>query len=562
MKRVLWLLLLFSRLEALEEVILARQAEAYFEAGEHDKAKALFEKLKQQKLMTWQQERLLYNLGTIALDQGAYQEALHQYASVRFSPESTPFLSRALKTNMAIIYYRQALVHLRRPALTLEDYSRILFLLRESLRHIEEAETAACALQKLEGRIRCVEEQDLKALRKGVKKEQALTAKRYGEAKILETPVKEGLPYLLYGVNQAQGYIDFLERSSLSGELQEGYVKLFYNALASWLPFWDSQVEKLADLGTAKEKFIEGLAFLEKNKLPQGRLAFLTSEAVLSSLMKKLWGEDPLRTVVQKLLVSYKRIVDQVMPQASMLYLLEAEQLQVRDLMQSGGIKLEEADASAQALRESLESVRASKKHHARFYLVESQQWMRRLLRKLTPEHSEDPEGILSGAIEDQEHALSLHHVLRGVEGGREKPLGILRKAQKLTLETVEPFISAVMLKEVNDWPEKCQCQPWKQALPLFFKGEDAAREAVNLLLGEKDLYQAMGKQEDALRFWKEALRSMRDPKEEKQPESAPTQEQEKPSVQEILRMLQNMAKEDKPIKEEQAPPKQGIRPW
>ena len=92
MRKILLLFLLtvgVVKASAQEEVLLTRQAEAYFQAGEYDKSIELYQKLEDEKLLPWQHARIIYNIGTNSLEQNN-SEALSEFTTIPYSPKTAP----------------------------------------------------------------------------------------------------------------------------------------------------------------------------------------------------------------------------------------------------------------------------------------------------------------------------------------------------------------------------------------------------------------------------------------------------------------------------------------
>lgn len=566
--RTLSLIVLLSLpLNAEEESVLIRHAEVYAEAGEYDQARVFFEKLEREKLFPWQKARLHYNLGTLFLDQGLYDEALQEYVKVPISPKTAPFLSRAIATNLAVLKLEQAKTFLSLSPSSFEEMSRALSLVREASQHLEEVEEAECMLEVLQGRVQCRFQEDVKKLHTAAKVAFALIAQKLGYLKITSTPVQEGIPFLLSGVNLAQSHLAFLERIGEDVSLKEQYQQLFVRDLESWLLLWEFQVDQMSQLQGAEAFFQRGVNQLKEGKWGESRLAFLSAEAVLNLWMKTVLGNHPLREIVQKLLIVYQQALDQNPIQPPMLYQLTAEQTHLKDLMESKGFSLEKILVADEMLKKSIDFAQSGKRIEALFYLLEARQQIRRVLRSVV-EKEFLPEDILDQGIEEEVHALTLTHLLRRLQDKAEYSRKTF-EAQQTTLVSVFPFFESVIKEQKKRWPFGCQCLPWKQVVPLFIKGESAALDAAILSEKEPESPRIMRKQEEAVKYWREALERLRHPKEEKKekedeetPSSPPPETQETPSMQEILRQLQNMAQDDVKPKPEKEKPQQGTRPW
>jgi hypothetical protein len=222
-------------------------------------------------------------------------------------------------------------------------------------------------------------------------------------------------------------------------------------------------------------------------------------------------------------------------------------------------------------LEKSLGFARQAKHANARFYLNLAKHWIQRLLRTKTRKGNV-PDEILEDAIEDQSHALELKRINQIIEGDKEPNRGFLVNSQDFTLKTAEPFFSAVIEKEIREFPGRCQCKPWNKVIPLFEKGREAAEKSLDLIRKGERPELAMKEQEKAIKYWKEALEKLRHPDEEEEPPPQPEQQPEAPtpppepeestSIDEVMKLLQQMDQDDRRPEPTETTPQQGLRPW
>ena len=567
------ILLLSTAGFAEDEILLTRKAEAYFEAKEYDNARELFEKLEGEKLQPWQRARLQYNIGTIYLDQGEWEMAADSYSDISELPKNAYSINRALKTNVAILQYRKGLELSSQGDLKLDDYSKLFFLYRDALKNIEEAQKAECDLSVCLGQKKCEKSIDLSDLSSAVKRELVLVNRKYGDARISESPVKDGVPFLLTGVKIALSHLLFLDSKQLDDNLKKNYLKLFTRDAESWLLLWEEQLNQLEGLKRAFDYYLEGIQKMRNERLEESRLAFLNSEKFLIKLIQKLWGMDPLIKLLQNLLAGYERTFDQVPIQVSSLYQIATEQMRVEEIAETTDLSLEFFSVSNNFLKKSHEYARQAKHVHARFFLHEARQWIRRLLRSKTGLENA-PDQILENAIEDQTHALTLHRLSQVMEGENEDEKELLINSQEQTLTTAAPFISAVLDKEIREYPTKCQCKPWNKVIPLFDKGKQAADQSMELIAEGRQMALAMKEQEKTIKLWKEALERLRHPEEEEPPspekqseaepeeQSPPPEPEKSSSFNDVLKLLQQMDQDDRRPEPSETQPQQGLRPW
>lgn len=556
-------------LRADDEILLTRQAEAYYQAKEYTNAIDLLNKIVDETMQPWQKERLLYNIGTIYLEQEEWQKAAEQYAEITRLSEQSYLLARALKTNQAILYFRQGINLLNQGShLTLDDYSKTIYLFIDSLTNIKEAQKAQCHLEIFLGGTDCENSVDLVDLHSAVKRAMAITLDKYGEAKIESSPVKEGVPFLLSGVNLALSDINFLESKELDDSLRGSYLTLFSRDMDSWLSLWDAQLAQLDSLDVAYHDFKEGVLQMNNQKLEESRIAFLSCEASLSDLIHSLWGMDPWVKLIQNLLTDYQRTLVQVPIQVSTLYQLQTEQNQVEESAKKSDMSLEELTHAAQALGKSLDFAKQGKTTESSFFLNQAKQSILILLRKKT-EIKKEPKQILVDAIEDQTYAITLFRLSQNINKQSELIDLILRDSQQSTMKTVEPFLSSVLAKETLDFPKSCQCKPWDQVIPLFEKGRVAAKEAMQRVHLRQKVLPTMILQENALKFWREALEKLKHPEQgstespqQNQPPPPSNPNQQPQSTDQVLKLIQQMDQEDQLPNSTEQYIQQGERPW
>ncbi|MGA8165060.1 MAG: hypothetical protein WB791_08575 [Waddliaceae bacterium] len=552
--------------EAQELSSLFRQAEARFQAKDYAQAREIFQTIERENLASWQRARLRYNMGTVWLAEKRWNEALETFSTIPFSPETAPLLSRRLKTNMAAAFFRQAADMRSQDTLTLEGYSRALYLYREALINIRAAEEADCILQTMEGKKSCQPSYDLNQWEPAIKTELARTTQAFGEAKIREASLREGLPFLLSDVNRILEHIDFLATITLNDKLKNRYREFILHGAESWLPLWDAQEKKNKEVEKPKAFFVEGLTAMENDQPADSRRALSQSAEALSQLIHTLWGMDPSFDLLRELLTFYSRALDQIPLQAGALYQLQTEQEHIQNAMESRDIVGEEFSLSDENLTKSLRLLQQGKPVDARFYLEEARQWIYRLLRKTVVKPK--PDEILEHAIQEQSHALALNRLSQEMTADQEETAQHILQSQENTLGIVAPFLDAVIEMEKEDYPVRCQDQPWNVTIPLFIQGLLSAEDSKETLEATNKAAEAMSSQEEAVRYWKEALENMRHPREEEKEEEAPPQEGPAPEpeeapVQDVLRLLQQMEREDRGLRPEGVTvPKEGERPW
>lgn len=572
-KWTLFLILLCGQiLAADEEILLTRQAEAYFEAHEYEKALNLFGKIAQGKLENWQRERLFFNIGTIYLEEGKWQEATEEFAEISVEEGKSNFLMRALKTNQAVLLFREGSTLLLQKDSKLEDLRKAIFLFRDALIRLQEANDSACMLEEVYGKGTCRITEDIAELNASIKSQLAIALDKYGESIIASSSVQDGLPFLLSGVKLAISHLNFLESKVFDDNLKEKYLMLFTRDIESWGLLWDAQLAQLDQLETAYYYYLDGIEKMKNRKLEESRLDFISSEAYLSDLIRALFGKDPLVNLFQNLLTAYRRALIQVPIQSIALYQIETLQAQVEEIAKKRASEIEKLSESTVFLKKSMEALKQGKTILTRFFLYEAKEKVVLLIRKKLGDEK-TPEKILTDAIEDEAHAVILNRISQELEKNWDSVLPSLKSSQEEALNTAGSFYSIVLEKQIKEFAESCQCKPWNQVIPLFEKGNLAAEEAMKLIKQGERPHFAATFQEKAEKYWREALEKMKHPDEQKKPkpekekkempEPLEKEEKKEESVQDVMKRLQQMSQDDRRPEPKPAKPReQGARPW
>lgn len=502
--------------------------------------------------------------------QGSLEEAGKTFASIPPSWQSLPALKASLKYNIALLHYLQAMELLKKSDPSLNNYNAALFLLREASLSVAESEKAFCTFKILEGSPECPSfTQDLEQLRSEIKIKMGLVLTNLGEAKIANAPLKEGIPFLLAGIQSTLSHLDFLADPNLKGKLKKQYMEMFKEDSESWMPLWESQKSKMPQLSVPEEEYKKGIAALSQDRIDQSHTLLIASAESISKLMHELWGDDPYLDQLQKLLVSYQRTLAQLPLQASTLYRLQLEQQQLKAVGEEN-----EKPANTGLLDEALKFLRDGKQDQARFSLTVGEQEIRRMIRDLSQKDEKTPEQILESSIQEQAYALSLTRLQLQIAGTQLNPE--LEKSQSFVIEIAAPFLPSVLAKEKKEYVVRCQRMPWEKVIPLFDQGMQTAEKAKTAISEPENLNKGIRLQEDTLKYWQEALEWMKKPltdedmrceraekKREPDEKSSPRSSGEATDSKEVIRLLLNMNQDDmKTRSEPAAAPLKGEKPW
>jgi len=515
---------------------LEKKAEAFLEAGDPEQARIIWEEMLDPSLPDWKRDFIRYNIGVSYLSENDFDQAIEQFQSIELNNQSSPLLRERVKTNLGIAWIRQA-----------EDDEEIKtdrFTYKEAIREIDQAIDASCQLQKLEGAQECLLDENLENVRRLAKEQLSLLS-------VQDQPdLSKDVPQLFTSLRTANHALSFLKKIQVDPYLNSRYHSFWIETLNTWTPLWESvelQIPENEDFTRAKQGFLKGLQALQKKKFEESREQMQMSMQTLRKLVRDLLGDDPILEQLQELLDFYARALDQTPIQESSLYEIETEQNRIQDL-----VNLKEAQAY---LRESLSAVESNADFRARFFLEQARYIIRRKMREIVKREDLPVKTILQDAIDDQEHAVNVHRLIiesKDLENGFTE---ILHETQENALETAEPFLDQVIEKQKIEYQKTKIPIPWEEVLDSFQRGLYSAQDAKQLL--EKNVLpsQALLRQEKALKYWQEALRKLEPPSAvEAKPEEIKESVEEGEgvhSIEEVLRNLQEMEKDDRQPRQE-----------
>ena len=582
----------WADLSARELVML--QAAAYFEAKDYNNAIDIYENMLQQNLETWEKAIVMYNLGCTYLAEGRWDQAIATFQAVPLNQNLASLVLRRIQTNIAVIYLRQALALSKQmsskspPDAVEENDQKMITLLQESLQSLDEANEAACSLAHVEGASACPMPYDLEEMRLHVKQLIASTFAQEDQFQLQHLNLEEGIPLLLICLKSTLANLDFLSQKDFEPGLQEKYFANFVDEAETWLPVWsnlESQVTKEEEKDKlfveAQKSFQDTIQMLRVRNLPEARLGLARASEKLNALVQLIWGSNPWIEIVQMLISSYQRVLQQEPLQETTIRGLAEELDQIIRLPEKSPNPLvkETLDKVKQALASSLEALEYGYSYEGRAFFEEGLQELRRLFHKLSQPQGSLAENSLEMAIEEQQHALNLADLslkIKEVVPGKKKIMGYLMNAQNQSLKIVEPFLQEVFAQQKKEFHEdiqpgkpdmRCQSQPWKEVLPLFTKGKVAAVKAKEFLTQNRPEF-ALPQQTETVKDWTEALEKMKNPTKTAHCQaSLENFQQEEPknpkeSFDNVLRLLEQMTIDD--ALPQQPPPvlKKGLRSW
>lgn len=600
--RLIFLLLIFQlffgRVDGLTPVELEMlRAQDFLEAGDPAAAREIYGRLLDREGQPWKKCLLAYDIATTYLMGGEWLEALNHYDAVILGDKPFPPLVFRLKENMAIAHWRLAEQEINQLNYTSlyfeEEYFNIFFLLMKALKNIDEAEKAHCELMNLEGDTVCVPASDVEKLRLAVEQRRAVLFEEYVKDKISRLSIKEALPLMISGLTSLQDSLNYFEGASMDKIIEGEQIERLFGQSSSWLPLWASVAIKIKKelpenkinyFENADMEFLKALQELKEGAWAGSKSAVQHARKSLNELFFLLLEEDPILEIFRKILAEYDRALASTEIQEEVLNNLMAQQTTIKELLKRKKIATDKLEGVQQELERALNYSHAGQNSLARIYLLLSYQKMLRFSWPFEAEKGRSAEQVLEHIISEQSFSYILNNLMFDALDKHEPSiLKLVREAQTGTLQVAELFWEAALKAQKHSFQTegiednkknalRCQFQPWATVMPLFEKGVDEATGAFDVLMKQPWNRISKDHQQSALKDWKEALEKLKNTppsdscesppsgggggggSQKKQPENkseeketqTQAQQSQKTSIQEVLRLLQQMDQDDR----------------
>ena len=569
------------------------EARTFFEAGNFSQAQAAYEDMLDDKIAPWQKQIVQYNIATSLLADGKWDEAVLSFEVLSDEGIKHPLLKQRLLSNLALAKVMQiegmmeALKNHPKPAY--EDYNRIYVLYHKALKDIQNAETAWCELQFVEGATNCIPSVYLNEMHLKVKTHLNVFLDDYQNYRLNHATIQQGVSALIFGENSLLDFLNILQNPQVSIELKKDFFADYLAEANSWKELWDklktdfkakskNYLENLHDLfDQSRQNFLESIGDAEKQNYSGSIEQLKKSQSGLSELLKKLFEKSSPKEVLQQLVIMYG--LGLIMEPVQDAYLLQV--LETQSAFETSFKKVADAslfasyEKSLKYLKLSLESLNSSSSYNARLFAEVARFYIANVVEQIDLELKPQPSFILKNAIAKQEFVILLNQ-LRTNQNVNEKTAKqveqLLAELQELTLTSAYGFLSVVYRQQkeaytaANSEKSRCQCYPWDEVIPLFSDGYTNAEFAsLRLQAGDYRPAAIQHLQKKAIDYWKEALAKLKaqsssakqpskQAEEKQQSEQQEAMEQKNLSkdsatnnakLNEILRTIQDMESDD-----------------
>lgn len=545
-----------------------RSANIWLEASQYAKASGSLEGLSDSKLPLWQVQVTEYNKGVVLLHQRQWEQAIAAFSAIELNENSSPTLAAGVETNLGIAYLERARAL---EALPVPPYPIILALQEEAITAFHRAGLGPMS------------NADASFLGDLAFTEQAISFGKSSNALLKDSSLREGLPLLLFSLNNAATRIRFLDRDWMDQKFKELYLQIFKNEQKRWELLWETQQRNWEEttldegkqlFGAARASYIDSEKAMQNGAWKEALAHLEEASSLMTRAMRLLFGESQGEELLQRLLGLYHRLLNQDLLTEGALSSLKKEQEQLNAV-----VKSEEISQSLKEMEASLSAVRLGDKLRARFFLEAAQEWIRRSWAKsqrATPEH------IIEETIAKEAFVARLLRLRLEMKNEEFPSEEYWKRAQDRVLEAAARLLPIVLEQQTKIYRSKeahrCQARPWDEVLPLFEKGREEAGVA-SIKIKDNELRVGLEHAARAILHWQQALAVLRKPVTDKgspcqsqgkpkdSKESTSAEEQQKTpqpqsGVNDILRTLQEINEEDQLPKTDRGIKKSGLRPW
>jgi len=300
MKIVLFICLIFlslswSSLSALPSnyALQMRKAQAYLENQQFSKARDIYQDLLQDSTESWQRAILMYDIGTLFLEEGEWDKATETFKAVSYDHDLAALLKYRVLYNLIITHAKQGL------SLKQKDPETALKWTILAEKELPLLKPTFCELEKTLGETDCKESEELVSLKTILQQQIASIKQEIDTQRINNAKIPNALLYLSESTKQAIEYVDFIAKIPQdTPDLMNRYQTLFLTRLNKIKLLWENtkikiigntkdpkQKERLHLFQDANTQFEHGLEALNTHAFPSSKASFAKALELLNKLI-------------------------------------------------------------------------------------------------------------------------------------------------------------------------------------------------------------------------------------------------------------------------------------
>lgn len=268
---------------------LMREAKAYYEAHNYPEAMNLYQSILQEPLSSWERAIVMYNLGSVWLSSGNWDQAVTTFQSVPMDNPLGPLLADRIHRNLMLTYLKKGVA------------TKDPHLLNQVIDMVPEANQARCNLQKAEGAKLCEPSHDVAKMKIMA---QSYLAHFFEKSAEQEMPLKETVGKLIKAVSEDSTNSRFMQNLMTRG-FRKKYRSLFISEQKDTLPVWrvlqqklendnqEGSKERKALLVSAEKNFLEGNEQFHDASYELSSKSFEAAAKDLQELLRRLPPPPP-----------------------------------------------------------------------------------------------------------------------------------------------------------------------------------------------------------------------------------------------------------------------------
>lgn len=561
---------------SLFSVDSSRLAEAFFITGEYAQAQMIYEKMLGDVSENWEEDILLYNIGTCFLAKGEQDKALSQFNAITLKGDENPIFLRSLQFNKSLALLQKAQYTSNDDIST--SYNQTFQLLLEALLLSENVEKTDCKIAELLGNPNCESDPKLFILQRKIKQLwNKVEAARNEYQNNFYSPLQNARRLHLQ-LSQLYDRIALLESEQLNETMLSRYLRMFVNRSNELFAFWvlvSKQINQSTKIKEESKKafleasqyFFQTLPLWENKQIAEAKQLLKLSKETLFEFILSISAKSSVEELLQEVILAYAEALTQFPLQEKSIEDIQKllENIEKLNLNQNQKI----VDAKNH-LENVLKALTESQQIQARAFLIISYQYIFQL--SLSLQSNKQPADVLENGIHQEELILQLsllnNELKDEVRIFIEEAISNQSDVLKNTLE----FIPLVLKEEENKFKgqpkvalqQVCLKKPWDVVIPSFQEGyNDAIKSEKLLRISPVPWDSAIATQKEAIIHWKETLKNLNSSAENKSEQKQPSSAKPK-QVDELLMNLQEMLEQDQ-IHPAGTAPKQQIKvdkPW
>lgn len=263
------------------------EAKSYADIKNYKKAVDLYNQILNQNLKPWQAAIVLYNMGTVHLEENQYDDAINVLTTVPVKDYPSSLLQYTVSYNLTLAYLGKAQALQKRPSLAVD-------VLKKAKDQVHETHKAFCSLQLQKGAKECKNQTELAILEDFISEKLSVLLEQEKIDSLLHSTFNQGIKELINLIDESTKDLVFLENANFEEGQREKYQTLFLSEIQSWIPIWiylkkqlnSKDPNKIKLFNFAASHFLQALSHMEQRNYIKSKEQFALSKKNLEELLK------------------------------------------------------------------------------------------------------------------------------------------------------------------------------------------------------------------------------------------------------------------------------------